>query len=135
MDCSNAEAIYVDFWFYDEGCENNEFRLYYHGESGWDYYAIELGAFTENQWVHYQQKITLPTYLVSDFQMRFRAYDLEDGKHAYVDMVTVKKQVDTTSYQLDLEEQWTNVNYTDPNQNLCIKVGSLGSEPLLVDMG
>jgi uncharacterized protein (UPF0333 family) len=134
MDCSNAEAIYVDFWFYDEGCENNEFRLYYHGQSGWDYYYIELGAFTENHWVHYEQKLTLPTYLVSDFQIRFRAYDLEDGKHAYVDMVTVKKQVDTTSYQLDLEEQWTNVNYTDPNKNLCIKVGSLGSEPLLVDV-
>jgi len=134
MDCSNAEAIYVDFWFYDEGCENNEFRLYYHGESGWDYYYIELGAFTENQWVHYQQKITLNEYLVSDFQVRFRAYDLEDGEHAYVDMVTVKKEVDTTSYQLDLEEQWTNVNYTDPQQDLCIKAGSLGSEPLLVDV-
>ncbi len=35
---------------------------------------------------------------------------------------------------MDLEEQWTNVNYTDPNKDLCIKAGSLGSEPLLIDV-
>jgi hypothetical protein len=132
LDCSNAEAIYVDFWFYDEGCENDEFRLYYYDGANWDP-IVQLGAYTENAWVHYQQKITLSEYLVSNFQIRFRAYDVEDGEHAYVDLVTVKKEVDTASYQLDLEEQFTNVNYTDPNQDLCIKAGSLGSENLLVD--
>ena len=133
MDCSGADAIYVDFWFYDEGCATDEFRLYYHGANGWNDY-ITLGAYTENQWVHYQDTITESQFLVNDFQIRFRARYLESGEHAYVDLVTVKKQVDTTSYQLDLEEQFTNVNYTDPNQDLCIKVGSMGSEPLLVDV-
>ena len=42
--------------------------------------------------------------------------------------------MDTTSYQLDLEEQWTNVNYTNPNQDLCIKTTNPGSETLLVDV-
>jgi len=37
-------------------------------------------------------------------------------------------------YGLDLEEQWVNVNYTLPNQELCIKTGTLGSEPLAVDV-
>lgn len=132
LDCSDAEAIYVDFWFYDEGCENDEFRLYYYDGSNWDQ-IVQLGAYTEYAWVHYQQKITLSEYFVSNFQIRFRAYDIEDGEHAYVDLVTVQKEVDTASYQLDLEEQFTNVNFTDPDQDLCIKAGSLGSEPLLVD--
>ena len=133
LNCAGANAIYVDFWFYDEGCENDEFRLYYYDGNNWDQ-IVQLGAYTENQWVHYQQKITLAEYLISDFQIRFRAYDVEDGEHAYVDLVTVQKEVDTTSYQLDIEEQFTNVNYTNPKQDLCIKAGSLGSEPLMVDV-
>jgi hypothetical protein len=132
MDCSGASKIYVDFWFYDDSCDNNEFRLYYYDGSNWDQ-IVQLGAYTEHQWVHYQHEIDDSQYFVNDFQIRFRANDLENGKHAYVDLVTVKKAVDTASYQLDLEEQFTNVNYTNPDQDLCIKVGSVGTENLLVD--
>ena len=39
-----------------------------------------------------------------------------------------------TNYALDLEEQWTNVNATNPRQDLCIKTGALGSESLKVDV-
>jgi hypothetical protein len=39
----------------------------------------------------------------------------------------------TVYYGLDLEEQWTNVNITQPKQNLCIKTGALSSETLMVD--
>ncbi len=38
------------------------------------------------------------------------------------------------NYALDLEEQWTNVNATNPRQDLCIKTGTLGSENLAVDV-
>ncbi len=132
LDCSNAVAIYIDFWFYDEGCANDGFRLYYHDTSGW-VQIVQLGAYTENQWVHYQQKITESRYFVNNFQVRFRASSLSSGQHAYVDFVTVKKELETSSFQLDLEEQFINVNYTDPNQDLCIKASSLGSEPLRID--
>ena len=64
---------------------------------------------------------------------RFSALTNENNDDAYIDWMTVQKVVDGTSYQLDLEEQWTNVNFTDPDQNLCIKAGSLGTENLLVD--
>ncbi len=37
-------------------------------------------------------------------------------------------------YALDLEEQWTNVNYTATHPALCIKTGTLGSENLAVDV-
>jgi hypothetical protein len=38
------------------------------------------------------------------------------------------------NYRLDAEEQWTNVNYMDPNQKyLCIKTGALDAEAVSVD--
>jgi hypothetical protein len=48
------------------------------------------------------------------------------------DMVLVDPTV--TNYVLNLEEQWTNLNYLYSNQeNLCIKTGALGSEAVNVD--
>jgi len=38
------------------------------------------------------------------------------------------------NYMLDIEEQWTNVDYAYPRQDLCVKTGALGSENLLVDV-
>ncbi|MEM3874495.1 MAG: hypothetical protein QXU45_05120 [Candidatus Bathyarchaeia archaeon] len=38
------------------------------------------------------------------------------------------------NYQLDLEVQWTNVNYTRKNEQLCIYAGILNSENLRVDV-
>jgi hypothetical protein len=39
------------------------------------------------------------------------------------------------NYALDIEEQWTNVNYVYPRQDLCIKTGNLSlEESLIVDV-
>jgi hypothetical protein len=38
------------------------------------------------------------------------------------------------NYMLNIEEQWTNVAYAYPRQDLCIKAGTLGSETLLIDV-
>ena len=38
------------------------------------------------------------------------------------------------NYMLDIEEQWTNVAYAYPRQDLCIKAGTLGLETLAVDV-
>ena len=135
LDCSSVTKIYVDFWYYDDNCDNNDFILYYYdgtGSNPWDS-IYQLGNDPEDQWHHYQDVITDSQYFRSDFKLRFYA-NLRSGEHAYIDDVTVRKEVETTSYQLDLEEQWINVNYTNPNQVLCIKAGSLDSENLLVDV-
>ena len=133
MDCSDADSIYLDFWFYDHDCDAGEFMIEYYGDDGWGY-TVQLGSYTEEQWVHYQDEITDPDYFISNFQIRFRINDLESWEYACIDLVTVIKEIDSTSYQLNLEEQFTNVNYTDPDQALCIKAGSLGSEDLVVDV-
>jgi len=134
LDASDTDVIHVDFWYRDGGCEAGEFRLYYYNDAGsWDLMS-DLGTGSENQWIHYQHNVTQSQYLISNFKIRISASGSGSSDDAYIDDVTVKKEVDTTSYQLDLEEQWTNVNYTQPNQDLCIKAGSLGSENLKVDL-
>ena len=39
-----------------------------------------------------------------------------------------------TNYELDLEVQWTNANYTLANEELCIKTGTTGAEDFEVDV-
>ena len=46
----------------------------------------------------------------------------------------VQYSPDVTNYALNLQEQWLNVNATNVRQDLCIKTGSLGAEPLLVQV-
>ncbi|MGB9841849.1 MAG: hypothetical protein ACPLKZ_03895 [Candidatus Bathyarchaeales archaeon] len=49
-----------------------------------------------------------------------------------LDMVRFSPEV--TNYALELEEQWINVNATNPRYDLCIRTGPLGSEPLKVEV-
>ncbi len=39
-----------------------------------------------------------------------------------------------TNYAVNLQEQWLSVNATNVRQDLCIKTGAMGSEPLLVQV-
>ena len=89
LNCYGANSIYVDFWYRDEGCDNNEFLLQYYDGAGWDTIA-DLGATApENQWLHYQQEITDSQYFKSNFRIRWCANDIARHEHAYVDYVTV----------------------------------------------
>jgi hypothetical protein len=91
LNCYSANAIYVDFWYRDEGCEPGEFLLRYSNDGGntWTN-AADLGSTTlENQWLHYQQTITDSQYFKSNFKIRWSAVSIDSGEHAYVDYVTV----------------------------------------------
>ena len=46
----------------------------------------------------------------------------------------VQYSPDVTNYALNLQEQWLNVNATNVRQDLCIKTGTMGAEPLLVQV-
>jgi hypothetical protein len=41
---------------------------------------------------------------------------------------------DVTNYALSLQEQWLNVNASNLRQDLCVKTGTMGSEPLVVQI-
>jgi len=134
LDTSDATAIYVDFWYLDGGCEGNEFQLRYYDGNNWDI-IYDLGSTeSHNQWFHYQHRITESQYFISNFTISFLATTNYNDDDAYIDLVTVEKEIDSSSYQLNLEEQWTNVTLSDPEKDLCIRAGTLGSEPLMVDV-
>ena len=40
-------------------------------------------------------------FFKSNFRIRWRANDVEDGEHAYIDLVMVTKEVDVDSYELE----------------------------------
>ena len=49
-----------------------------------------------------------------------------------IDLTVLTSQF--TNYALNLEEQWLTVNATNLRQDLCIKTGTMGTEPLLVQV-
>lgn len=134
VNCSGATSIYVDFWYKDDGCEADEFQLQYYDGSNWD--TVPGGDLGANQstsgWLHYQQKITDSQYFKSNFTIRISMTTNNNNDDAYVDLFTVIRETSTSNYELDLEEQWTSVDTTNPNQELCIKTGTIGTEPLKV---
>jgi hypothetical protein len=134
LNCSGSVAIYLKFWYRDEGCESNDFLLEYYNGTTWNV-AADLGATTsEYQWLLYKEKIVDPQYFTSVFKVRWTANGLIGNEHAYVDYVTIIKESNNVNYELDLEVQWTNVQYDISNEWLCIYTGSMGSENLQVDV-
>ena len=109
-------AIYVDFWYRDESCEAGEFLLRYYDGTTWDT-IFDLGSTTsENQWLHYQQKVTDSQYFKSTFKIRWSAVGIDSGERAYVDYVTVKKEVQDPTIVVELLQngtmQWLGQNLT-----------------------
>ena len=92
LNCFDSTAIYVDFWYRDEGCDGDEFLLRYYDGTAWDT-IVDLGTTgPDSTWLHYQQKVTDTQYFKSNFRIRWSAVGIDDNEHAYVDDVTVKKE-------------------------------------------
>ncbi len=133
MDCSDADSITVDFWFYDDDLDGNEMSLYYYDGSNWDFIETLSTVYTENQWHNYQDTITDSQYLISNFQITFYAYDVENNEHGYVDLITVFKETSGGSYyDMDLEATWTGLPSTT-YKYLTIYAGIQDAEALRVD--
>ncbi len=99
LNCSDAIAIFIDFWGYDEGADSGEYFLDYFNGTSW----VEITAldnFGQDAWANYQDTITDPQYFKSDFKIRWRVVELDNGEHVYVDLVTVQKQLAPPQYTI-----------------------------------
>jgi PKD repeat protein/KaiC/GvpD/RAD55 family RecA-like ATPase len=69
-------------------------------------------------------------------QMRMRFYNAHHSKSetAYICEAQFLQDAVPPNYQLDLEAQWTGVNYTMANKWLCIYGATMSTENLLVDV-
>ncbi len=134
MNCSDASAIYVDFWYRDDDLDPDEFFLQYYNGSIWTTVS-DLGSTTqEDQWLHFQEKVTNNQYFHSNFAIRWSAINVANKEEGWVDYVTIRKEVGESNYELELEAQWTNVDYNEDNEELCIYCGGLGDENIRVDV-
>ncbi len=102
MDCSDSDAIFIDFWWQDRGLDSNDLLLQYYDGSTWetiqDLNQLESGA----GWHHYIQTVTDSKYLVSSFQVRWWANTVWSGETACVDEVTLKKRLIDETYSSDI---------------------------------
>ena len=130
LDASEAVAIYVDFWFRKTGTDYSDFTLYYYDGSNYDLIDELDNNGADSTWLRYTAKITDSQYFVTNFRVRFDA-TLDFGEECWVDDVLIIKEMQSTTYELDLEEQWINVDFTEANEELCIYIsnsqGSQGS--------
>jgi len=123
--------------------ETNEQLCMYGGTMGAE--DIRVDVWNGSKWVNvltdlYQgwNNVSVNSYLTSStFTIRFK------GNTETNDTVQDTWQIDAallhvwtpgvSNYELDLEVQWTNVDYNELNETLCIYTGSLGSESLKVE--
>jgi len=109
-------------------------------------YYLQLYNFTSSQWVNmstitassltwYNTSFAKTDFVNSTNQTRIRYWQDVDATQEtlYVDYSGVYGW-NATNYELDLEVQWTNVNYTQTYEELCIFGGTMGSENIRVDV-
>ena len=101
MDCSDAESIYIDFWWYDRGLDSDDFELEYYDGSTWDNHQDLNQLASGNGWHHYTETLADSQYFVSNFQIRWWAKSVRSGEKACVDVVTIDK-AGSEGYSLDL---------------------------------
>ena len=135
VNCSDAVSIFVSFRFYDLALDPNELLFECFDGTSWNEMADLGTGYTEGTWNLYEQEITDSSYFISDFKVRWRADDVEGGEYACVDLVSVTKEINPPdNYELDLEVQWTNVDFDETNEELCIYLGSASGENLRLDI-
>ena len=123
MDMSAAVAIYVSFWYFDDDLDPGDFTLTFYDGAGYDTIQA-LDAGTESTWQLFSAKITDSQYFDSTFHIRI---DCATGNNEAggVDAVTIiMESVASANYRLEIEEQFTGVNYMRDNEELCIFTGN-----------
>ena len=135
FDTSDASNITLDFWYQDSNLDAGEFLLEFWDGANWDLIA-DLSNDPEDVWNNFRQSFTDPQYLIVDFQIRWRANDVEGGgETAYFDYVYLEKEVGlaSTSYELDLEVEWTGLPQAT-YEYLSVYGGIQGAENLFVEV-
>jgi len=128
IDLSQANYAGFSFWTYATAVDANEFLLYFY--NGTAYNLIKDLDVSDDVWNYHSENVD-SQYFVSNFRIKIYTTGLGALQDVYVDDVTVNKT--SINYELDLEIQWTNANYTRTNEELCVKTGTFsGSEDIQV---
>ncbi len=89
---------------------------------------VYSGAGTWQQWANVSFSETSVT------KMRFRFHNSHASQSRWVLLYEADFLQSLSNYELDLEVQWTNVDYDEANEQLCIYGGTMGGENIRVDV-
>jgi hypothetical protein len=110
------------------GPEDLSLSIWNTSSSSWNLLAVDL---VSSGWTN----VTVTNYVVSTMTIRFL------GGIEALDPVQDTWQIDAVllkhynlTYQLDLEAQWTGLNYTRVNEYIGLYGGAMGAEDILVDV-
>ncbi len=90
---------------------------------------VYSGAGTWNSWTN----VTFTETSVTKMRFRFFNNHPVQSRMAYVYEADFLQSAASVNYELDLEVQWTSVDYDETNEELCIYAGGTGTEDLRVD--
>jgi hypothetical protein len=110
------------------GAENLKVNIWNTTAGSWDSLLSDINT---NGWTN----TTITDYVASTLTVQFKGgTDVSDNSQDNweIDAVLLK-QVNTT-YKLDLEVQWTSVEFNESNEYLCIYGGSMDTENIIVDI-
>ncbi|HJX06008.1 MAG TPA: LamG domain-containing protein [Candidatus Nanoarchaeia archaeon] len=107
INASNANKLYITFYYRDDDCDAGDILLYYNDSSGnWDEISDLGSTATEDTWIYYNSAtnstITDPQYLHSGFAVRIRnAVQLSgsggNAEYFWVDDMLAKKEINITA--------------------------------------
>ena len=128
LDLSGATSAGFECWTYATAVDTNEFLLYFY--NGTTYNLITDLDMGDDVWNYHSYAID-SQYYVSNFRIEFYTTELGVPQDVYVDDVNVNKTI--VNYELDLEVQWTSVDFDETYVELCVKTGTFsGSEDIMV---
>jgi len=131
---SALEIVSVQLCVYAKTAGNDGASIYLYNSTS--SYLIANQYFSASYaWWNYTVTPTLPTLTeINGAQLRFVYYYTGTKSTTTIDAALLSvTHLTSFNYELDLEAQWINANYTRTNEELCIKTGTLGSENLMVD--
>lgn len=131
-DLGAIEDVKICLYAMNDAGDNGQIEVYLYNSTGGPYSVYyptpNAGSYT---WNNQSILSTLSSWSdINVAQLRVRAERAGGADILSVDASLLWVSYSAYNYQLDLEIQWTNVNYTRTNEELCIKTGTTDPEDL-----
>jgi len=134
-DLGTINDVKICVYAMNEAGDNEEIEVYLYNSTGGPYSIVQFAPTAGSWgWYNYSCLSTLPSWTeVNNGQLRVRAEEILGGGNVYIDAALALVNYTGSNYVLDLEVQWTNVDFDETYEELCIKTGAFsGSEDIRV---
>lgn len=129
---STETIINVTVQIYARNSDSDNLEVNVWNGSSYEFLGAQ-GLTPSWEWVNYTATTVLDTWAKID-GAKIYVESLTNGGPYEIDCARLQVEYDSTNYEADLEVQWTNVDFDEDNEELCIYGGAMGSESLRVDV-